>query len=255
MDGVVPPWESKDASYVDSWFLMGSPAKIIIICVSYLVFVLKLGPYLMKDRQPFQLKNVILTYNILQVIYSAYLFKLATVILYKSGLSPDKCVDESPDLQYEFYFGTHIYTIAKLTELLDTVFFVLRKKYNQVSVLHVYHHCGILLYSWAMLYFKFTALSIIVLGFLNTFVHLVMYSYYAVSTFPEIAKYIWWKKYITKMQMIQFVLIMMYVVFEYCTSPCLFSNKLLVTFLINLSLVLYLFMDFYKKSYKSAKNK
>jgi hypothetical protein len=32
-----------------------------------------------------------------------------------------------------FYF-------SKLVEFLDTLFFILRKKNNQVSVLHVYHH-------------------------------------------------------------------------------------------------------------------
>lgn len=33
-----------------------------------------------------------------------------------------------------------LYYIAKITELLDTVFFVLRKKDRQISFLHLYHH-------------------------------------------------------------------------------------------------------------------
>lgn len=33
-----------------------------------------------------------------------------------------------------------LYYMAKIIELLDTVFFVLRKKHQQVSFLHVYHH-------------------------------------------------------------------------------------------------------------------
>ena len=33
-----------------------------------------------------------------------------------------------------------LYYINKYIELLDTVFFVMRKKWNQVSFLHVYHH-------------------------------------------------------------------------------------------------------------------
>lgn len=33
-----------------------------------------------------------------------------------------------------------LYYMAKIIELLDTVFFVLRKKNSQVSFLHLYHH-------------------------------------------------------------------------------------------------------------------
>lgn len=40
------------------------------------------------------------------------------------------------------------YFVSKYVELLDTVFFVLRKKFNQVSVLHVYHHSTMLWTSW-----------------------------------------------------------------------------------------------------------
>lgn len=42
-----------------------------------------------------------------------------------------------------------LYYMCKITELLDTVFFVLRKKQNQITFLHLYHHtlmpiCGLI---------------------------------------------------------------------------------------------------------------
>lgn len=37
----------------------------------------------------------------------------------------------------------------KLLDLLDTAFFILRKKQQQVSFLHVYHHTGMAFGSWA----------------------------------------------------------------------------------------------------------
>ena len=38
--------------------------------------------------------------------------------------------------------------ISKLLELLDTVIFILRKKYNQVSFLHVFHHASMFSLWW-----------------------------------------------------------------------------------------------------------
>lgn len=45
-----------------------------------------------------------------------------------------------------------------------------------------------------------------VIGWLNALVHTIMYSYYFLSTLgPEVQKYLWWKRYITKLQMVSFV--------------------------------------------------
>lgn len=44
-------------------------------------------------------------------------------------------------------------------------------------------------------------------GFINSLVHMIMYSYYLVTTLnPEYKKNIWWKKHITQLQMVRFVL-------------------------------------------------
>jgi len=42
-----------------------------------------------------------------------------------------------------------LYFLLKILDLVDTIFFVLRKKQNQVTFLHVYHHVGIVIGSWA----------------------------------------------------------------------------------------------------------
>lgn len=44
--------------------------------------------------------------------------------------------------------GVYIYFLAKISELLDTVFFVLRKKERQISFLHMYHHTVMPMISW-----------------------------------------------------------------------------------------------------------
>lgn len=40
------------------------------------------------------------------------------------------------------------YYMSKLIELMDTVFFVLRKKDNQLTYLHVYHHSTMFFFWW-----------------------------------------------------------------------------------------------------------
>jgi GNS1/SUR4 family len=41
------------------------------------------------------------------------------------------------------------------------------------------------------------------LGLINTFVHIIMYSYYLLTALgPGVQKYLWWKKHITRLQMV-----------------------------------------------------
>ncbi|KAG1654181.1 Elongation of very long chain fatty acids protein 1 [Nymphon striatum] len=92
--------------------------------------------------------------------------------------------------------------ISKFVELLDTIYFVLRKKDRQVTVLHVYHHCTMIFNVWITIklspvgHFTF-------IGFTNSFVHFPMYAYYGLAAIgPHMQKYLGWKKYITTIQLV-----------------------------------------------------
>lgn len=56
------------------WFLVGSPLVPLAVIYIYLKFVREWGPKFMENRQPYDLKNTLLVYNIVQVIFSVYLF-------------------------------------------------------------------------------------------------------------------------------------------------------------------------------------
>ncbi|XP_022836081.1 elongation of very long chain fatty acids protein AAEL008004-like isoform X2 [Spodoptera litura] len=56
------------------WFLMSSPFPTLLICLSYVYLVKVLGPRFMENRKPYELKNVLILYNFLQVVFSAWLF-------------------------------------------------------------------------------------------------------------------------------------------------------------------------------------
>lgn len=53
---------------------MKSPFAILTILASYIYFVKVIGPKYMKDRKPFQIEGVIIAYNIVMVILSAFFF-------------------------------------------------------------------------------------------------------------------------------------------------------------------------------------
>lgn len=54
------------------WPLMGSPITIVCVIVFYYLMATSFGPNLMKNRKPFAIKKIIVTYNILQIIWNFY---------------------------------------------------------------------------------------------------------------------------------------------------------------------------------------
>lgn len=63
--------------------LMQSPVPISMISLSYTYFVLYLGPKLMMDRKPFNLKPIIAVYNVFQVIFNTILFAMVSFEYHK----------------------------------------------------------------------------------------------------------------------------------------------------------------------------
>lgn len=63
---------------IDSWLLMRSPATPVVIGLSYLLFVMKIGPMIMRDRKPFELKNVMIGYNALQIVLCFYIVSMVS---------------------------------------------------------------------------------------------------------------------------------------------------------------------------------
>lgn len=60
---------------------MHSPFPTLFICLSYIYVVKVLGPKLMENRKPFELKKVLIAYNLFQVVFSAWLFYEVIIFL------------------------------------------------------------------------------------------------------------------------------------------------------------------------------
>ncbi|CAG2172673.1 unnamed protein product [Oppiella nova] len=248
--------DTTDEHIKDYEFFGAGPALLILIMLSWLIFVTKLGPFVMNNRNPLVMREIIIGYNFVLVVINIY-FIYASLKRLEFGrkswnprlppsnqwsqkdiaLLPLKC----------FYFYT------KLFDLLDTIYFVLRKKSNQISFLHVYYHFMVPVMGWLAV--KQCSQSVIVEVFclLNSIVHTVMYLYYLLSAFgPQIQPYLWWKRYITRLQILQFIILLVYA--SWCITCGDMSRyphgvKWLVT--IQPIVFIYMFTNFYKNSYES----
>ncbi|ELW66255.1 Elongation of very long chain fatty acids protein 7 [Tupaia chinensis] len=178
----------KDADpRVEDWLLMSSPLPQTIILGIYVYFVTSLGPKLMENRKPFELKKAMITYNFFIVLFSVYLCYEASFVMSGWGTG--------------YSFQCEIVDYSQSPTALR-IFFVLRKKNSQVTFLHVFHHT-IMPWTW-WFGVKFAAGGLGTFhAFLNTAVHVVMYSYYGLCALgPAYQKYLWWKKYLTSLQLV-----------------------------------------------------
>nr|XP_049702811.1 elongation of very long chain fatty acids protein AAEL008004 [Helicoverpa armigera] len=237
--------------------LIASPIPVTITVIAYLKFCTNYGPRFMKDRKPFELKTPIMLYNLFQVFLSIYLFQSGIFFLLSkhSNLVCEPLVEtvEIPR-RTTAAIATWWYFFAKMTELLDTVFFVLRKKSKQISTLHLYHHTMVVISSWgATKYFPLGPL--ILVGTLNSFVHILMYTYYFLAGLgPQYQKYLWWKKHVTIVQLVQFLIVIAHNVIGLCHT-CEYPKFVHYFLIFNTSLLFYMFSKFYYNSYIKVRSK
>ncbi|CAN9503326.1 unnamed protein product [Ophioblennius macclurei] len=233
----------------DNWLLVYSPVPISCIFFCYLI-IIWVGPKLMATRQPVNLKPVLIVYNFAMVCLSAYMFYEFTASSWLAGYSllcqPVDYSDSSLAMRmarvcWWFYF-------SKVIELSDTIFFILRKKNSQLTFLHVYHHATMIFNWWAGVKYVAGGQSFLI-GLINSLVHVVMYLYYGLAALgPSTAKYLWWKRYLTSLQLLQFFIVTIHTTYN-LFADCNFPDSMNVVVLAYSLSLIALFSNFYYRSY------
>ncbi|XP_029676844.1 elongation of very long chain fatty acids protein 4-like [Formica exsecta] len=146
--------------------------------------------------------------------------------------------------------------LLKIVDYVETAIFVLRKKNNQVSGLHLYHHISTLLFAWAGTRY-FAVAPILFIGALNSFIHAIMYTYYFLAAYgPNVQKAIApMKQWITIAQMVQFVILLIYASQNFLPGCKVVKHWLAIIYIGNLMINFYLFYNFYQKAYNKPKRK
>lgn len=170
--------------------------------------------------------------------------------------------------------ATYLYYIAKIVDLLDTVFFILRKKNGHVSFLHIYHHSMMVAAMYVAVNFMPGGHSWL-LAMINSLVHVVMYAYYLfASVRPAAASLGDWKRLVTQIQMVspnsrticglqfihhfviiqtsqvQFVMLASHYAYGLAQSNCGdYPRPALLIGVIQNAFVFLMFADFYRRNY------
>ncbi|KAL2100468.1 hypothetical protein ACEWY4_004862 [Coilia grayii] len=173
-------WLKQGDPRVQDWLLMSSPFPQTLIIMVYIYFVKFLGPRLMETRKPFELKTVMIIYNVNICAFCLYMFheNQNAACLSPGGMS------------------------------------------------------------------TFQAL-------MNSGVHVIMYSYYALAAMgPAYRTYLWWKKYLTIIQLTQFAVVMMHLSQIFLIWDCHYQCPWTLYILCVLEIIfVFLFLDFYYRAY------
>jgi len=209
-------YSANDFKFVEGVTPMSTFKETATVLVAYYVIVFG-GRELMKGRPaftlnvPFMIHNFYLT-AISGVLLALFIEQLLGTVVNK-GIFFTICNHKGGWTQplVTLYYLNYI---TKYIELIDTLFLVLKKK--PLTFLHTYHHGATALLCYTQLIGN-TAVSWVPIT-LNLTVHVVMYWYYFQSARGI---RIWWKKYITMLQIAQFVIDLGFVYFasySYFTS-------------------------------------
>lgn len=205
-------WLKKGEPRVRDWPLM-NPYHMAAVVTAYLIIVPVLS-FIMKQRsKPVNVRLFATLHNINLTLLSLYMFVeiIRQAVTHRYSLFGNG-VDHGAS-GYGMARILYIFYLSKILEFIDTIIMCLKQNYRQITFLHVYHHASIFVIWWCIVYFApggeayFSAA-------LNSFVHVVMYGYYLWSSYapklregqrPHVLHPSFYKKYITTMQLTQFV--------------------------------------------------
>ncbi|KAI9798648.1 MAG: hypothetical protein M1833_004637 [Piccolia ochrophora] len=249
-----------DFRFVQGKTTMSTLPTTAALITSYYVIIFG-GREIMRNRPAMKLNGLFMVHNLYLTIISAILLALFVEQLvptvWRHGIFYAIC-DHDGGWTKPLVTLYYLNYLTKYLELIDTVFLVLKKK--PLTFLHCYHHGATALLCYTQL-IGLTSVSWVPIT-LNLLVHVVMYWYYFQSARGV---RIWWKEWITRLQIMQFVIDLVFVYFAsytYFTSTyfpdmpsmgrCAGEEFAAFAGMGILSSYLLLFVSFYLATYKKT---
>ena len=154
-----------------------------------------------------------------------------------------------------------VFWMSKIVDFMDTIIIILSGKVSQFTVLHVYHHTTIYSLYWTAILVTYDGDMVLPIV-ANSLIHAIMYTYYllAMHVSPllkqinnisrvKVENPIFWKKYLTQLQLIQFAIMMTHAVTNLYFGCAQDAPRQMMIYLAYIFSLFLLFIRFYAKSY------
>ncbi|KAH7953338.1 hypothetical protein HPB49_007222 [Dermacentor silvarum] len=219
-----------------NWVLAGNREFLISLFMVY-VYVVKVGgPRYMKDRKPYDgIKPIVNIYNACMVVLNAYFMTAFLARTYMGGGYTLFCQGIDYEARDEVTMSLlnliWWYTLVRIADFMDTVFFVLRKKDSHVSFLHVAHHI-LVVFNWLLRRRLRPGRP---------------------GGTDHLQKHLWWKRYLTQVQLVQFCIIFVHMLVPLFYS-CGYPRPHIYVMLCEAVFFFTMFVRFYLKAYRDRQS-
>eukprot|EP00759_Apiculatamorpha_spiralis_P012097 PhF_6_TR19180/c0_g1_i1/m.28208/K10249/ELOVL4; elongation of very long chain fatty acids protein 4 len=233
---------------VESWLLMSTPLIPWSLCVLYLMVVF-FGCRFMTKREALDCTRVMQAYNVIVIGINFYTFVGVVYQVYKLDYGV-VCNAMVPSPEGDGLARVlHIFFLSKLFDFSDTLFMIARKKFDQITFLHVYHHCFTAFIWWTGVKWAPGGDSYFI-AMWNSFVHVVMYAYYLAVSFGWRTRH---KYLITLLQLVQFFVVLTHTIVA-VVWDCPYPHWMYYTLLAFLITMIILFGNFALREYGFLKS-
>ena len=208
-----------------------------------------------EERKALQVNGAMRLYNVCQVLMCGYMAVglgrqlVQTVpLLYVAGVPVPNIFAINMPLSADVEYYVFVHFLSKMLDWFDTVFIILRRKDEQLSFLHVYHHATIGPVWGLLLWLGFGSGTALFGALINSVIHVLMYTHYLVTSFRINNPF---KKYLTMAQIGQFYLAITHsvVVFALPVERHYIRGLAVLQLAYNISMVV-LFSSFFIKIYR-----
>jgi elongation of very long chain fatty acids protein 4 len=191
------------------------------------------------------IKILMALYNLVQVLLCGYMMVEAARVAFQN-YSLTICNPHVNTTKSKLAPVLWLFYVSKVLDFADTFFIVVRGSWSQFSFLHVYHHFSIFLTYWLVanagpdgdVFYTIVA---------NSFIHLVMYTYYGCSVFGFKP----FANVVTELQLAQFVTMMSQAIYI-LSQGCPYPQRVTAFYLGYILSLFLLFSSFYAAKYLSG---